>query len=588
MYFYYFAALTCAITSALGLTSLEKHVDSLALDFSFKPVKEAYWTGLPHHRRTPFAVSPDGKSAFLAYLDSSETDVHVQQVDPETFTAIGSVVTVEGAKEAGGLIAHDDGFALLTNEPLPSGTTNAPPDSTPIAVLYRYTDGTQTWKTFLGGPDVDSSVGSLASPDLNGDLVYSPEAGLYGAYFVVTAYSGSAAGHYGDSVQYVKTDGTVTTINGATSSWGCSHNTGIAFEAADEAPFASLCAEDQGEIWLNTEGQGMGGVKVSNENTTNGGSGEPMGGMSGSYSNMVRLIDSNAYVFAWVSRGAVDLTENEWLGGGNTQCSNRTNNRNVAIAQFSDKNTLDGEEATFEIGAADGDSQVNWITQGTADASNAHVAAFDSESVVVTWEEIEDPYCPVIAMGCQGEFTGTRFQLVTQGAKVGEPLVETDVYVAGDMVTLANGKVCWPYVSMTWDLSQPVAYGGSSVTSKKVSFACISNGADGRNDTASSTSASGAAVVATSTVVSSGAPSSTAAPSTTLLTSVRSIGSAAAPTSSAIETLPASPSDTAVIISPVNSATVTATSVPTPSSSANPGKGRGQKPPCKGGRPADV
>ncbi|KAI1423154.1 hypothetical protein F5Y12DRAFT_759101 [Xylaria sp. FL1777] len=584
MYFHTFAALTCAFTSVLsqglGSTSLEKHVDSLALDFSFKPVKEAYWTNLPHHRRTPFAVSPDGKSAFLAYLDSSETDVHVQQVDPDTFVAVGSAVTIEGAKEAGGLVAHDDGFALLTNEALPSGTANAPPDSTPVAVLYRYTDGTQTWKTFLAGPDVDSSVGSLASPDLNGDLVYSSEAGLYGAYFVVTAYSGDAEGHYGDSVQYVKTDGTLTTISGATSSWGCSHNTGIAFEAADEAPFASLCAEDQGEIWLNTAGQGMGGVKVSNENTTNGGSGEPMGGMSGSYSNVVRLVDSDSYVFAWVSRGAVDLTENEWLGGGNTQCSNRTNNRNVAIAQFSDKNTLDGEEATFEIGAADGDSQVNWITQGTADASNAHVAAFDGESVVVTWEEIKNPYCPVIAMGCQGEFTGTRFQLVTRGAKVGEPLVETDVYVAGDMVTLADGKVCWPYVNMTWDLSQPVAYGGSSETTNKISFACISNGGGSGNGSTSAVEA----VAATST----------AAPSTTLLTSVRPTDSTATPISSDVMTLTASPSNTTVVVDPVDStsqvitATVIATSAPTPSSSASPGKDRGGKPSCRGRRPARV
>ncbi|RWA09083.1 hypothetical protein EKO27_g6025 [Xylaria grammica] len=590
MYFSTFAALTCTFTSVfsqgLSSTSLEKHVDSLALDFSFKPVKEAYWTGLPHHRRTPFAVSPDGKSAFLAYLDSNETDVHVQQVDPESFTAVGSAVTIEGAKEAGGLVAHDDGFALLTNEALPSGTANAPPDSTPVAVLYRYTDGIQTWKTFLGGPDVDSSLGSLASPDLNGDLVYSSEAGLYGAYFVATAYSGSAEGHFGDSIQYVKTDGTLTTISGATSSWGCSHNTGIAFEAADEAPFASLCAEDQGEIWLNTRGQGMGGVKVANENTTNGGSGEPMGGMSGSYSNMVRLVDSDAYVFAWVSRGAVDLTENEWLGGGNTQCSNRTNNRNVAIAQFSDKNTLDGEEATSEIGAADGDSQVNWITQGAADASNAHVAAFDGESVVVTWEEIEDPYCPVIAMGCQGEFTGTRFQLVTRGVKVGEPLVETDVYVAGDMVTLADGRVCWPYVSMTWDLSQPVAYGGSSATADKISFACISNGAGSGNGVASSASA----VAGTSTVAST----STAAPSTTFLTSVRPTDSAAAPTSSAVEALPASPSDTTVVVDPVSSApqvdtaTVIATPAPAPSSSASPGKDKGGKPSCRGRRPAGV
>ncbi|KAI1270896.1 hypothetical protein F5Y07DRAFT_404976 [Xylaria sp. FL0933] len=99
---------------------------------------------------------------------------------------------------------------------------------------------------------------------------------------------------------------------------------------------------------------------MSNENTTNGGSGVPMGGMSASYSNIVRLSGSDAYVLALVSRGAVNLIENEWLSGGTMQGSNRTNNRNVAVTQFSNKNRLDGEEATFEIGAADNDSQVNW------------------------------------------------------------------------------------------------------------------------------------------------------------------------------------------------------------------------------------
>lgn len=44
-------------------------------------------------------LSPNGKSAFLAYLDSSETDVHVQQVDPSTFASVGTPVTVTGAKE---------------------------------------------------------------------------------------------------------------------------------------------------------------------------------------------------------------------------------------------------------------------------------------------------------------------------------------------------------------------------------------------------------------------------------------------------------------------------------------------------------
>ena len=358
----------------------------------------------------PFALSPDGSTAYLAYLDASETGVHVQQVDPKTFAATGTSVTIAAGKEAGGLVAHNDGFALLTNEALPSGTTDAPPGNTPVPVLYRYTNGKQSWKTFLGGPGVHASDGLSASPDLNGDLVFSEAAEIYGAYFVVTDYAGWAAGHFGDSIQYVSPDGTRKDIAGASSSWGCSHNTGIAFEAADAPPYASICAEDHGAIWLNTKTRSMDGVKISNENVQNGASNEPMGVMSGSHSSLARFINSDSYIFAWVSRGAKDLTQDTWRGGKYTQAANRTVARNVAIATFSDKNTLDGPQAISVIGAASGDDQVNWITQGSADTSNAHVAAFDASNALVTWEEASNPSCPFIAMGCAGTFSGTFFQ----------------------------------------------------------------------------------------------------------------------------------------------------------------------------------
>lgn len=100
-------------------------------------------------------------------------------------------------------------------------------------------------------------------------------------------------------------------------------------------------------------------VKISNENTTNGAGGEAMGGMSGSYSSLARFTNSTAYIFAWVSRGAVDLTKNAWMGEGYTNCQNRTNGRRVAVALFSDKETMVSAQASSEVGAADGDSQIN-------------------------------------------------------------------------------------------------------------------------------------------------------------------------------------------------------------------------------------
>lgn len=494
--------LSTAVTAA-GLTSdsLTTYVDSATLGSSFDPVIAAYWTGYAHHRRTPFAVSPSGDAAYLAYLDSTGTDVHVQPIDPTTFEATGTATTVSGGKEAGGLVAHDDGFALLTNEAMPDGTTNAPPDSTPVPVLYRYdASGTQQWKTWLAGPDVENSGGHMCAPDMNGDLVYSNVTGRYAAYFVVTAYDGDYSGHFGDSIQYVEdASGELVTIDGASSDWGCSHNTGIALEAADEAPYASVCAEDQGAVWLNSNGQGMStvGTKISNENTTNGAGGESMGGMSGSYSNLARFQDGEAYIFAWVSRGAIDLYENAWMGTGFTNAYNRTNGRNVAIATFTDKKTMVQEQASSTVGDASGDSQVNWLTTSTtADQSNAHVATFDGTNALVTWEEIADPFCEYIAFGCRGTFTGSYFQLVSNtdgGAAVGEPLKMTDVTVSGDLVTMPDGRICWPYVSQDWDMSEPVGYGTTSSTVTKMSFACMS--ADGTSSSGSTGNSSSSGAV---------------------------------------------------------------------------------------------
>ncbi|KAI7585332.1 hypothetical protein KC343_g19600, partial [Hortaea werneckii] len=153
------ATLAVAVDPSLKLKTF---VDVMDLSSEFDPVKAAYWTNLPHHRR------PD--------------------------------VTIPNVQEAGGLVAHDHGFALLGNEAMDSSINNAPPSGTPVPAIYRYVYGEQQWRTWLGGPDVHPDAGLAMSPDLNGDLVWSAEAELYGAYFVVTDYTGDAEGHYGDSI----------------------------------------------------------------------------------------------------------------------------------------------------------------------------------------------------------------------------------------------------------------------------------------------------------------------------------------------------------------------------------------------------
>lgn len=200
--------------------------------------------------------------------------------------------------------------------------------------------------------------------------------------------------------------------------------------------------------------------------------------MSGSYSSLARFTNSSSYIFAWASRGSVDLSENEWMGEGYTHTLNRTNGRRVAIAMFSDKETKVSAQASSEVGAADGDSQINWITPEVGpDRSNVHVAVFKEEYALVSWEEIAAPACEFVAMGCGGTFTGTYFQLVDMdGKKIGDAVKSMDTYVAGDMVTMDDGRICWPYVNMEWSLDKGDGYAGVEGQKKatSMSFACMS------------------------------------------------------------------------------------------------------------------
>lgn len=207
-----------------------------------------------------------------------------------------------------------------------------------------------------------------------------------------------------------------------------------------------------------------------------------MGGTSGSYSILARFANSPSYIFTWVSRGAVSLVADKFLQG-QTSAKARWTNRHVAIAILKDKATLASGPATSKVGSADGDSQVTWITTGKADHSNAHAETFDDKTALLSWEEIAEPGCPYDAMDCQGTFSGTYFQLVSSdGKKLGGPISSMNVTVSGDMVTMPDGRICWPYVDMAWKLNgNPKNTGGMVIigpqvgrtTSKSMSFGCI-------------------------------------------------------------------------------------------------------------------
>lgn len=262
--------------------------------------------------------------------------------------------------------------------------------------------------------------------------------------------------------------------------------------------------------------------------------------MSGSYSNFARFPSSDSYIFAWQSRGALDLTENTWLGDGYTQCSPRWLNHNVAISIMTDKSSLAGEQATSVVGAAEGDTQVNWITySSTEDHQNVHVEALNSNLSMVTWEILTNPDCQPVPLGCSGTFSGTSFQFVdSAGSKVGSAVNETAVTVSGDLARI-NGKLCWPFVNQVWDLSAPKSTG---MLTTKMSFACAAeqDASIGSSPVAAVAPVSTAAVSSNAAVFSSSAAVAAVAPVSTATVSSNAAVFSSTAAVAAVSTTPVS------------------------------------------------
>lgn len=88
----------------------------------------------------------------MAYLDSTYASVVVQPIDPSTFAAKGPAVSIEKAKEVSGIVAQDDGFAVLVN-------IDTEGVKFPIATIIRYQGTKKAWERPINGPTVNSGKG---------------------------------------------------------------------------------------------------------------------------------------------------------------------------------------------------------------------------------------------------------------------------------------------------------------------------------------------------------------------------------------------------------------------------------------------
>ena len=187
----------------------------------------------PVDERVALAAQPDGQ-AQIAWIEVNPatvagTDVlppigvHVTPLDG-SLARRGPDTVLASALEVSGLVAHDDGFALLTRDANPGEAIDLG-DGATVAFLVRYQNGAQAWRVPLTGTaSLDAmQTGTLYSPFLDGQLVWNDA--TYGAYFTARRGLGDAReGYWRDVLVFRDSFGRLALWPAA---HGCENNGGI-------------------------------------------------------------------------------------------------------------------------------------------------------------------------------------------------------------------------------------------------------------------------------------------------------------------------------------------------------------------------
>ncbi|MFK0105983.1 hypothetical protein [Streptomyces sp. NPDC091217] len=409
-------------------------VTSTAVTLSAKyPYLSAGYNNTREWNRTATAVAPNGT---IQVAWPAADGVHVTPLTTAGKRS-GADTVVKGAKEVGGMVAHNDGFALLTRV----ADTNKWKDT--AAAIVRYTGGRKTWSTKLTGTATHDT-----SPTLDGQLTWNGS--KYGAYFVVHGAGGFADGHYGDKLSYISAKG--TKLNGGWS-WGCSHNEGIALHAETSGAFTSLCFDDWRSGLFVSTGIGAPDVApvVQREQCWAGYCGGTFPSRTGD------LVKSSAgrYATAFASRGAASAKKNSADSSGRGwSVTPKTATHQVAIAFLKNRNSGPGKA-------------VYLTSARTVENVDVHVAPYGKDKLLVSWESLKNAKCS--AGTCTGTFTGTHLRLVDWTGKfVGADNV-VSAHLTGDIAVLKDGSLTWAYAPVTPTYGTPLI--GSSPTTTTLRIA---------------------------------------------------------------------------------------------------------------------
>ncbi|WP_369030242.1 RICIN domain-containing protein [Streptomyces adonidis] len=419
-------------TSATLAQKLSVSKVTLPVAFGYQ---EPGYNQLREWTRVDTQAAPDG-SVRVAWPASD--GVHVTSLSP-ALARQGTDTVVPDTKEVGGLVAHDDGFALLTRVP----DTNKWGDT--AAALIRYKDGSALFSKKLTG-----TASNDTSPVLDGALKWNGS--KYGAYFVVHGAGGFADGHYGDKLAYVDDTGAVKSGGW---DWGCSHNEGIALAPAASGDFPSLCFDDwRSGLFVSTGISAPDDAPVvQREQCWAGYCGGAYPGNSG---DLVKT-STGGYATAFASRGAASAVKNtaDSSGRGWT-VTPKTDTHQVALALLKDASTPG--------------SVVALTNDPGTDHRNVRVTPY-GKNLLVSWESVADATCKDGT--CTGKFTGTHLRVVDATGKPVAADEVVDARMAGDIATLPDGSLAWAFASATPDYGS--AMSGTSPTTTTLSIAHLTD-----------------------------------------------------------------------------------------------------------------
>ncbi|GLP63824.1 hypothetical protein TUSST3_04450 [Streptomyces sp. TUS-ST3] len=421
-----------ATAGAATASTLTPTTVAVSLSAKF-PYLSAGYNNTREWTRTATAVAPNGT---LRVAWPASDGVHVTPLTSAGKRS-GADTVVKSAKEVGGLIAHNDGFALLTRV----ADTNKWKET--AAAIVRYTHGKQTFRTRLTG-----TASHDTSPTLDGQLTWNGK--KYGAYFVVHGAGGFADGHFGDKLTYVGAKGAKLTGGWG---WGCSHNEGIALHAETTGDFTSLCFDDWRSGLFVSTGIGAPDVApvVQREQCWAGYCGGTFAGRTG---DLVKS-STGRYATAFASRGAASARKNpDDSSGRGWTVAPRTGTHQVAVAFLKNRSS--------------GPGKAIYLTNArTVEHVNVHVAPYGRDRLLVSWEALKNARC---ASGtCTGTFTGTHLRLIDWNGTFQSPDKVVSARITGDLAVQKDGTLIWAYAPVTPTYAKPLT--GTSPTTTNLRIA---------------------------------------------------------------------------------------------------------------------